>query len=63
MFGAIGMMLALYKCGAQWKTAGSTIVGYFLMGYTFPSNVYYGSVRPLLTHARLCRVRRRTKPN
>jgi len=43
IFGAMGMMLALYKCGAQWKTAGSTIVGYFLMGYSFPASVFYGN--------------------
>jgi len=41
--GAVGMMVALYKCGTVWKQTGSTILGYFLVGYHIPMAVFYSS--------------------
>jgi len=42
--GALVWMFCLYKCGLTFKLAGETILGYFLVGYFIPPNLFVHSI-------------------
>jgi len=54
--GALIWMVCLYKCGVVFKLAGETILGYFLIGYFIPPNLFVHSIvgREWLAKAQGC---------